>query len=72
MERLALRELSSRAESFSGSICLISTEAGGGGGQRETESDLKLDFIGKHLKYSSQASLRPIFNILGGGTYLHS
>lgn len=30
MERLALRELSSRAESFSGSICLISTEAGGG------------------------------------------
>lgn len=70
MERLALRELSSRAESFSGSICLISTEAGGG--QRETESDLKLDFIGKHLKYSSQASLRPLFNISGGGTYLHS
>lgn len=35
MERLALRELSSRAESFSGSICLISTEAGGGGKERQ-------------------------------------
>lgn len=30
MERLALRELSSQAESFCGSICLISTEAGEG------------------------------------------
>lgn len=55
MERLALRALSSRADSFSGSICFISTEAetgeegtrgGRGKGskekkrQTETEGDL--------------------------------
>lgn len=66
-ERLALRGLSSRAESFSGSICLISIEAVGGrevgGGHGETEGVLKLDFCGKHLKHCGRASLRPLFNI---------
>lgn len=52
MERLALREASSLLESFSGNICLISTEAGS---SRSRETVSKLDFCGKHLK----SRLRP-------------
>lgn len=53
MERLALRVLSSRADSFSGSICFISTDAKRGEGCKENKKQsekggdliLKLDSI---------------------------